>query len=53
MTIMYRLGYVMYRLELFMSMTRRLKFIDYLKSVPEVLNIPVPSPVFVLGLLSI
>ena len=39
----------MFHAEMLMSMKRRLKIIDYLKSVPEVLNIPVKSPVFVLG----
>lgn len=44
------LGYVMYRLELNLSMCRRAMLIDYLKRFPEVLRIPVTSPVFVLGL---
>ena len=44
------LGYVMYRSELNLSMCRRALLIDYLKSCPEVLRIPVTSPVFVLGL---
>lgn len=44
------LGYVMYRLELNMSMCRRARLIEYLKRFPEVLRIPLTSPVFVLGL---
>jgi len=44
------LGYVMYRSELNLSMYRRVKLIDYLKHFPEVLRVPVTSPVFVMGL---
>ncbi len=48
--ILTNLGYIMARLELNNSMVRRLQLIQYLKDVPEVTKIPVPSPVFVLGL---
>lgn len=44
------LGHVMYRLELNMSMCRRLKFIQYLKDVPAIQDVKVPSPVFVTGM---
>jgi hypothetical protein len=44
------IGYIMYQIELNQTMYRRLTFIKYLKDVPEVLNVPVRSPVFVLGL---
>jgi hypothetical protein len=44
------LGHIMYRLELNMSMCRRLKFIQYLKDVPAVKDVKVPTPVFVMGL---
>lgn len=44
------LGYIMNRLELNLSMIRRLKMLQYLKEMPEILNIPVRSPVFVFGL---
>ena len=44
------LGHIMYRLELNMSMCRRLKFINYLKEVPAITNVRVPTPVFVMGL---
>lgn len=43
-------GHIQYRLELNMSMCRRLKFIQYLKDVPAVANVKVPTPVFVMGL---
>ncbi len=43
-------GYLMYRNELNYTMSRRLKAIQYYKTNPEVLKIPVRSPVFVLGL---
>lgn len=44
------LGYISGRIELNMTMVRRLKFIEYLKKVPAVARVPVPSPVFVMGL---
>ncbi len=44
------LGHIMFRLELNMSMCRRLRFQQFLKDCPEVLNIRVPTPVFVMGL---
>ena len=44
------LGYISGRIELNMTMVRRLKFVDYLKKVPAVAAVPVPSPVFVMGL---
>lgn len=44
------IGYIMYRIEMNMTMVRRLKFIQYLKDVPEVKEIPIRSPVFVMGL---
>ncbi len=48
--VYHNLGYIMARIELNMTMVRRLKTVQYLKDVPEVLNVPLPSPVFVLGL---
>lgn len=44
------IGYMTYRLEMNMTMVRRLKFLQYLKEVPAVTQVPVRSPVFVLGL---
>ena len=44
------IGYISARIELNMTMVRRLKFIQYLKDVPQVEKINVPSPVFVMGL---
>lgn len=44
------IGYIFAQNELNMTWVRRLKFVQYLKDVPEVLNIPVRSPVFVMGL---
>jgi hypothetical protein len=44
------IGYIMYQIELNQTMLRRLTFLKYLKDVPAILNIPVRSPVFVLGL---
>lgn len=43
------LGYISARIELNMTMVRRLQIINYLKENPEVLKVPVRSPVFVLG----
>jgi hypothetical protein len=44
------LGYISARIELNMTMVRRLRFVQYLKDVPSVTKINVPSPVFVMGL---
>lgn len=44
------LGYIMYQIELSQTMCRRLTFLQYLKDVPQILDVPVRSPVFVLGL---
>lgn len=44
------LGFISARIEMNMTMVRRLKFIDYLKHNPSVLSVPVPGPVFVMGL---
>lgn len=44
------IGYFSYRIEMNMTMVRRLKMIDYLKRNPEVLNVSVREPVFVFGM---
>jgi hypothetical protein len=44
------IGYVSARIELNMTIVRRLKMVQYLKDVPRIKNINVPSPVFVMGL---
>jgi len=44
------LGYVSARIELNMTFVRRLKMVEFLKNAPRVLDVPVPSPVFVMGL---
>ena len=44
------LGYISGRIELNMTMVRRLKFIEYLNKVPAVTKVPVVAPVFVMGL---
>jgi hypothetical protein len=44
------LGFVSAQGELEMAMIRRLKLIDYLKKVPEILNIPIRSPIIVTGM---
>eukprot|EP01031_Cornospumella_fuschlensis_P031477 gene31477-38045_t len=44
------LGYVMYRIELNMTMVRRLKLLNFVKEIPAIKDIPVRSPVFVMGL---
>ncbi len=44
------LGYISARIELNMTMVRRLKLVQYLKNVPSITKISVPSPVFVMGL---
>ena len=44
------LGYIAGRIELNMTMVRRLKFVEYMKKVPAVSKVPVLSPVFVMGL---
>jgi hypothetical protein len=48
--ILTNLGYIMARLELNNSMIRRLQLLQFLKEVPAVHMVAVPSPVFVLGL---
>jgi len=44
------LGYISAKIELGMGWVRRLKLIQYLKDSPEIRNVPVRSPVFVMGL---
>jgi hypothetical protein len=44
------LGFIMYDIEMTQTMGRRLAMLQYLKDAPEILKIPVRSPVFVLGL---
>jgi hypothetical protein len=44
------LGFISARIELNQTFVRRLKFIQYLKDVPRVLNVAVPEPTFVMGL---
>jgi hypothetical protein len=44
------LGYIMSRLELSMTMVRRLKVINYLKNVPEVSKVALKQPIFVIGM---
>ena len=46
----HNLGYIAGRIEINMTMVRRLKFLQYIKDVPALLNVPVRSPVFVMGL---
>jgi len=47
---MSNIGYLAAEIELTMTWTRRLKFLQYMKDVPEVTSVPVPDPVFVMGL---
>ena len=44
------LGYISAKIELSMGWVRRLKLVDYVKRHPDVTNVPVRSPVFVMGL---
>jgi hypothetical protein len=44
------IGYISAELEMKMSWVRRLKFVQYLKDTPAVLDVPVPGPLFVMGL---
>jgi hypothetical protein len=44
------IGYIAAGIEINMTWARRLKLIDYIKKNPAVLNVPVPSPCFVMGL---
>jgi hypothetical protein len=44
------LGYIASKIELGMGWVRRLKLIQYIKENPDVLKVPVRSPVFVMGL---
>jgi len=44
------IGYISAQIELYITWVRRLRFIQYLKEVPEVVKVPVRSPVFVMGL---
>lgn len=46
----HNIGFIMAKLELTMTMVRKLKFVQYLKDCPEVLTVPVRKPVFVVGL---
>ena len=44
------IGYFSYRIEMNMTMVRRLKLVDYLKRNAEVNKVPIRAPVFVLGM---
>jgi hypothetical protein len=44
------LGYISGSIEINMGMVRRLRTVEYFKRVPAVLKVPVPGPVFVMGL---
>jgi hypothetical protein len=44
------IGKIMSNMEMSLTMARRIKFTQYLKRNPEILDIPVTSPVFVCGL---
>lgn len=44
------IGYLGADIELIITWVRRLKMIEYFKQTPEVLQVPVRSPVFVMGL---
>lgn len=46
----HNIGFIMAKLELTITMVRKLKFIQYLKDSPDVLDVPVRKPVFVVGL---
>lgn len=46
----HNIGYIMAQLELNITMERKLKFCQYIKDSPDVLNVPVKKPVFVVGL---
>jgi hypothetical protein len=47
---MTNLGQVVFQMEFQMTLTRRLKAVEYLKSHPEILDVKIKSPVFVFGL---
>ena len=47
---MTNLGYILCRLESNLTVTRRLKFLTYIKEMPQIQNVPLRSPVFVTGL---
>jgi len=44
------LGYISARMEMNLSVARRIRLVEFFKKFPNVLEIPVRSPVFVLGL---
>jgi hypothetical protein len=44
------LGYIGAKIEMGLSLERRLKLVQYIKDYPEVLKIPVRTPLFVMGL---
>lgn len=44
------LGYILMQLEINLTVARRFKFLQYITDVPDVLNVPVRSPLFVTGL---
>ena len=46
------LGYISARMEMNLSVARRIRLVEYFKKFPKVLEIPVRSPVFVLGLVA-
>lgn len=43
------LGYISARMEMNLSVARRLRLVEFFKKFPKVLEIPVRTPVFVLG----
>ena len=47
------LGYISARMEMNLSVARRIRLVEYFKMFPKVLEIPVRSPVFVLGSVAI
>ena len=47
--ILSNLGHISAKMELNLTMVRRLRLVDYFKKNPEVLKTPVRSPVFLLG----
>lgn len=47
---MSNLGYISARIEMNMTWVGRLKLIQYFKDVPQLLDIPIRDPVFVMGL---
>ncbi len=43
-------GYISAKVELYITWVRRLRLVQYLKENPEILDVPVTSPIFVMGL---